>query len=340
MSRHHMMTRGVGRSVVLLTTVSLLFTGCAQAAVRLSATGQPSLSLAAPLTTLGCTSTGACITLGASGGTNAPTTVGQVRNLKGVWSALNVPPAPVAALNDAACGALTCLVGGTKEGIDLVWSINASSGAIRSLAGPAGGVVIRDLACASDARCWLLDQDSRGRTRFVATTTAGATWQAPRTLAWASNRTTAFDCTTLSQCDVATTSASHHVVLRETLNNGATWRLVATPPSWTSLSSLRCDPTCVALVTTPVGSALVYQVKSGWKTSPLSFAATSLACASSSTCVAVGHYVNNTAAMAEWKGAAVHAVSLSYVPTPLNHVACARAVCVATGVTTVVALQP
>ena len=335
-----MTTRGVGRSVVLLTAVSLLFASCAQAAVRLSATGQPSLSLAAPLTTLGCTSTGACVTLGASGGTTAPTTVGQVRNRQGVWSALNVPPAPVAALNDAACGALTCLVGGTKGGVDLVWSLNANNGAIRSLAGPAGGVVIRDLACVSDARCWLLDQDSRGHTRFVATTTAGATWRAPRTLAWASNRTTAFDCATISQCDVATTSTSHHVVLRETLNDGASWRLVATPPSWTSLSSLRCDPTCVALVTTPVGSALVYQVKGVWKSSPLSFAATSLACAAASTCVAVGHYVNGTAAMAEWKGTAAHDVSLTYVPTPLNHVACARAVCVATGVTTVVALQP
>ena len=126
MSRHHITTRGVGRNVLVLTFASLLFASCAQAAAGLSATGQPSLSLAAPLTTLACTSTGACITLGASGTANVPTTAGQVRNHKGVWSALNVPPAPVAFLYDAACGATRCLVGGTRSGTDLLWSVNTN----------------------------------------------------------------------------------------------------------------------------------------------------------------------------------------------------------------------
>jgi len=340
MSRHHITTRGVGRNVLVLTFASLLFASCAQAAAGLSATGQPSLSLAAPLTTLACTSTGACITLGASGTANVPTTAGQVRNHKGVWSALNVPPAPVAFLYDAACGATRCLVGGTRSGTDLLWSVNANDGAITALAGPAGGVVIRNLACPTDSHCTLIDQGAHGLTRYFQTNNAGTTWGRPRILGWAANRTTRLDCPSASHCFVATTSTSQHVVLRQTINGAANWQLVATPPSWTSLDSLHCSLTCVALVTNAKGSSVASEVKGLWKSTPLSFSATSLACSSVGTCFVVGHFADGSAAMAKWQGGAVHDVTLAYVPTSLNHVACEPTVCVATGVTTVVSLRP
>ncbi|MBW4030937.1 MAG: hypothetical protein HIU57_09770 [Acidobacteria bacterium] len=340
MSRHHIPTRRVGRNVLILSAASLLFASCSSAAVGLSATGQPSLSLAAPLTTVACTTTGACIAVGASGTANAPTTAGQVRNRKGAWSALNVPPTPVAFFYDAACGANRCLVGGTRGGADLLWSVNTDNGAVTALAGPAGGLVIRNLACPSDTRCTLIDQGAHGLTRFLRTATAGATWSAPRTLSWAANRTTTLDCRAANVCEVATTSTTHHVTLRQTLNGGATWQLVTTPSTWTSIASLHCAVTCVALVSDATGWSVAHQVKATWASTPLSFSATSLSCATASTCFVVGHQPSGSAVMAQWRAGAVHDVVLAYVPTPLNHVACEPAVCVATGVTTVVALRP
>lgn len=340
MSRHHITTRGVGRNVLVVTVASLLFASCAQAAARLSASGQPSLSLAAPLTALACTTTGACITLGASGSANAPNDAGQVRNRKGVWSALNLPPAPVAMLYDAACGASRCLVGGTRGGTNLLWSVNANDGAVTALAGPAGGVVIHNLACATDSHCSMLDQGAHGVTRFLKTVNAGSTWSAPRTLSWAANRTTQLDCPTASHCLVATTSTSRHVVLRETVDSATTWRLVATPASWTSLDSLHCVVTCVALVTRASGSSVASEVKNVWTMTPLNFNATAMDCATASSCLVVGSLADGSAAMANWRDGKVQGVALTYVPTPLTHVACEPAVCVATGVTTVVALRP
>jgi hypothetical protein len=45
-------------------------------------------------------------------------------------------------------------------------------------------------------------------------------------------------------------------------------------------------------------------------------------------------------AMAEWQSGSLHNVALTYVPSPLTDVACEPSVCVAVGVTTVVALRP
>ncbi len=340
MSRHHITTRGAVRNVLVITMASLLLASCAQAAASLSAMGQPSLSLAAPLTTLACTSTGACIALGASGGATAPTSAGQVRNHKGAWSALNLPPAPIAFLNDAACGASTCLVGGTRSGVDLVWSINTSDGAVSALAGPAGGLVVHNLSCPIDGHCSLIDQGAHGLLRFIATSNTGSTWGAAHLLNWAVDKTTRLDCPGVSHCFVATTSITHHVTLRETVDGGTTWRLIATPAPWTSLDTLSCTLTCVALVSDASGSAVASQVKGVWTLTRLSFSASSLACTSPTACLVVGHDAHDNATMAMWQGRAVHDVALSYVPTALDHVACAPAVCVASGVTTVVSLRP
>ena len=200
--------------------------------------------------------------------------------------------------------------------------------------------MIRNLACPTDSHCTLIDQGAHGLTRYFQTNNAGTTWGRPRILGWAANRTTRLDCPSASHCFVATTSTSQHVVLRQTINGAANWQLVATPPSWTSLDSLHCSLTCVALVTNAKGSSVASEVKGLWKSTPLSFSATSLACSSVGTCFVVGHFADGSAAMAKWQGGAVHDVTLAYVPTSLNHVACEPTVCVATGVTTVVSLRP
>jgi len=340
MGRHFISSRGVGRYALVVGVTSLLLAGCTAGAATLSAVGVPSLSLSAPLTALACSTTGSCIALGASGGASGPTTAAQIRNHKGIWSALNVPQAPSASIDAASCAVSNCLVGGTRNSGDLLWSVNANNGATTALTGPAGGVVIQDLSCASDSECVAIDQAAHGLTRISHTTDAGRIWSAPRTLIWASNTNTVLDCTSVFQCYVATTSALHHVTLRKTLNSGITWTILSTPATWTSLSSLDCTVTCTTLVSNATGSSVATQSKLTWKLTPLKFIATSMSCATSVTCLVVGHLASQAAAMAQWKPGAVSNVPLTYVPTSLNSVACAPAVCVAVGVTTTVALRP
>jgi hypothetical protein len=192
----------------------------------------------------------------------------------------------------------------------------------------------------SGAVCTAIDQATHGLTRLSRTTNAGAHWSAPRTLAWALNATTVLDCVSAQNCYVATTSAQHLVTLRETLNGGATWRTVATPATWTSLSSLNCDTTCTALVSNATGSSVAVQYKLKWVATPLKFTASAMSCVTPTTCLVVGHQANQSAAMAKWQLIGLSDVSLSYVPTPLTNVACEPNLCVAVGVTTTVALQP
>jgi hypothetical protein len=353
MSRHITKKRGVGRSIVLVTTASLFLASCTSTAATLRAVGQPSFSIDAPLTAVACTTTGACVTLGASGGSNAPTAAAQVRNHKGVWSALNVPPAPVASFYTGACATVTCYFGGTQDTGDLIWSIDVDTGVTSSLAGPSSGLVIRNLSCSSDFDCVALDDAAHHQARWSTTTTAGTTWSTPRPLPWATNVTTTLSCASSQQCYVATTSPQHVVTLRETLDAGARWSVVTTPSTWTSLTSLYCTTSCVALVATATGSAVATpstattamtatttSAAKSWDATPIAFAPASLSCSSATTCVVVGRVVGQVAAMVQWQSGTVRSVALTYVPSALTDVACQPSVCVAIGVTTVVSLRP
>jgi hypothetical protein len=357
MSRHTQTTRHAGLSVLFLAIASTLFASCATAVAALSATGQPSLSLTAPLSTLACTTSGTCVTLGASGGATGATVAGEIRNTKGAWSALRLPAAPGATFYGAACAATTCLFGGSRGGRDLLWAVNANNGVLHALSGPAGGVVVRDLSCASATTCTSIDQAAHGLTRLSRTTNDGRTWSPARTLGWARNTTTVLDCPATLVCFVATSSPAHVVALRETLDGGAVWHVVATPATWTSLSSLSCATTCTVLVNSASGSAIATPTTAttatptttpaatsagvaAWKPTLLTFSATSMACTTAATCVVVGHDAAQSPTMAQWQAGTVRTVALTYVPTPLTNVACEPAVCVAIGVTTVVALRP
>ena len=340
MSRYIFTTRGVGRRAMFFSLASLLLAGCASGAVALSAVGQPSLSLTAPLSALACTSSGTCITLGASGAASGPTTTAQVRNHKGVWSALNVPSALAASFDAASCASSSCFFGGTQVSGDLLWTVNADNGATRALAGPTAGLLILNLSCASNTNCTTIDQVAHGLIRISSTTNAGRNWSPPRTLPWAFDTTTVLDCVSTHDCYVASTSAHHHVSLHRSLNGGVTWSTVTTPAAWTSLSSLNCATTCTALVTTAAGSTVARQSKLTWSSTPLKFAATSMSCASANVCLVVGHHSDQSAAMTEWRANGLSNVALSYVPTALTNVACEPGICVAVGVTTTVALRP
>lgn len=332
-----------------LAGVSLALASCSIPIMALSASGEPSLSLGAPLTSVACTTSGACIALGASGSATAPTTAAQVRNHKGVWSALHVPSAPVASFDASSCAATRCLFGGTGQNGDLLWSIDANTGALRQKAGPAGGLVIRNLSCPSDLACYAVDQAAHSLTRFSFTTNAGSTWSAPRTLAWAAQGTTGLECVSTQRCFVASSSPRHIVSLRETLNRGVTWTVVKTPATWRSLQALQCANACTALVGSATGSDIATQSTTPatnkvpattiWTTTPIKFHASAVACAGISSCLIVGS-ADTHAAMAQWQAGVVHPVALTYVPSALTGVACEPSACVAIGVSTVVALRP
>ena len=333
-------TRGVGRYALVIGVASLLLAGCTSSVVALSAVGVPSISLVAPLTTVACTSTGTCLTLGASGAASGPTTAAQIRNHKGVWSALRVPAALGASFDTASCATNVCLFAGAQSTGDLLWSINADDGATTTLSGPAGGLLIRNLSCPSDSGCVAIDQAAHGLTRWSSTTDAGTHWSAPRTLAWALDASTVLDCLSLAQCYLATTSRHHLVSLRETLDGGVTWTVITTPSTWTSLTSLDCHTTCTALVTQATGSSVATPSKTSWTQTDLGFSAAAMSCATPGSCLVVGHSPDQSADMTQWQSSGLRRVSLTYVPSPLTNVACRANVCVAVGVTTTVALRP
>ncbi len=354
MSRHITRTRRVGQSALVLSVASIALASCGSAATALRADGQPSNSINVPLTSVGCTSSGACIALGTTGSASNPTTTAQVRNRRGVWSTLNVPAAPVALVYDGSCASALCFFVGTRNTGELLWRINAGTGTVSSLAGPSGGLVIRQVSCVNDDDCVVLDQGANAVARLSSTSNAGATWSPPRTLHWAAGSTTVLSCTSNSHCVIATTSPQHRVTLRQTNNAGLTWILIATPPTWTSVRSLRCTTTCVALVTSATGSDVAAQstttTKSSasvpatkaltWSSTPLKIDATALACSTATTCYAVGSLADQTAAMVQWRGGAAHDVNLTYVPSTLNDIACSSSVCVAVAASTVVAFAP
>ncbi len=340
MSRYTITRRRIGRCTLLLSG-ALLLVGCTTAPAALAAVGAPSLSLNAPLTVVACTSSGTCIALGASGTANAPTTTAQIRNHKGVWSPLNVPAAPVASFDAGSCASTRCFFGGTKSSGELLWSINADNGSINSLGGPPGGLVVRDLSCVSDTQCTVLDVAANNMIRLSYTTNAGATWSPPRTLHWAWATNTQLSCVAVTDCFIASSSPAHVVTLRHTLNGGALFSTVSTPTTWRSLRSLQCALQCTALVNTPSTSAIVTQGDPrGWHQTNLAINAAVMSCATTSLCLAVGQLSGHTPSMVQWTPQGVHSVALSYVPSVLTDVACQPQVCVAIGVTTVVALHP
>lgn len=254
------------------------------------------------------------------------------------------PPAPVATIYTGSCAATRCLFGGTQESGELLWAVNANTGAVKKLAGPAGGLVIHDLSCVDDHDCAVLDTTVKDTARLSFTKNAGGSWSAPRTLAWTANKSTVLTCISASACYVATTSATHHVVLRETLDGGRVWRAVTTPVAWTSLSSLECPTSCVALVTTAKGSAVAVpstKVSSqGWSETYVPLHASAMSCSSATTCVVVGHLAGQTPAMSEWESSGAHNVTLNYVPSPLTGISCRPSICVAIALTTVASLRP
>ncbi len=339
MSRHTTTARFALRGGALLAG-ALLLVGCTTAPAALGAVGIPSLSLDAPLTTVACTSAGTCITLGASGTATTPSTAAQIRNQKGVWSALRVPAAPVASFDTGSCATSRCYFGGTKSSGELLWAINARNGAVNSLAGPPGGLVIRNISCVNDNECAVVDVAAHNAVRLSYTTNAGTTWSAPRTLHWVSPTSTTLSCVAVTDCFIASTSPAHVVTLRHTLNGGARFLAVPTPASWRALTSLQCATQCTALVTTAVASAVATQDTAAWHLRALSFKGAALSCATTSKCVVVGQLADHPPDMVQWTPQGVQRVALTYVPSALTDVACQPSVCVAIGVTTVVSVLP
>lgn len=345
MSRVPVNARSIARVFVGTSVAALLLAACgATTIVAPRIKGLPSISISVPLSAVGCTLSNSCVAVGTSNATVGPTSVGQYRRPSGRWSPLAVPWVASSSVGLSSCWSSQCLLGGSSPSGDLLWRYDATTHTVVSLVAPTGGTDVHALSCYATLSCAMVDAGVVGPPRVTFTTDGGTTWTTPTPIAPASHDTVStITCTSELRCVVAAATTSDLLALYVTSDGGAAWTLLATPPSWSSLSSMDCRGVhCVALVTTSNGSRFVRSSKfaTRWAGSPLSGTAIALACTTLSHCVVVGSNGPSTPWLASVHHATVGAETLQYVPSPLLGVACGTTICTAIGVTTVVSLAP
>ena len=344
MSRLRTEAPRASRLGALVSLGALLLASCATEP-SLHVTGLPSIGISVPLHTSACTLSGSCIALGTTGSDAPPTSVGEYRQSNGAWSTLAVPNAPSALITAASCLATQCLIGGFEPSGNLLWNYNASSQSVVALDSLRGGQGIRALSCFGLSSCAAVVTDGVNTTSKIAfSTDDGATWSSELPMPWSSRaNVTDVACTNVRTCMVGATSDSNAVILEVTFDGGSTWTARRTPSTWTNLTSLTCSKRdCVGLVNTTSKSYAVTTAAFGrrWRATKLPAAVNALACASISRCVAVGETDPNNPWFATDDAGQINVARLKYVPSPLVSVACARIVCTAIGVSTVLAFRP
>jgi hypothetical protein len=345
MSRVPPSARSIVRIALGVSLAAVLLAACGSAAVVTpGVVGSPSISISVPLATVACTTSNSCVAVGTSNATVGPVSVGQYRRPNGQWSPLAVPSVPSSSIASASCWHSQCLVGGSSLNGDVIWRYDAITHSVVSLAAPSGGSDVHALTCYAALSCALVDAGVVGPPRFATTADGGTSWTTPIPIAPASHDTvTGLACASELHCIVAGETPSDLLTLNVTIDGGATWTSLATPPSWTALSSIECRAVhCVALVTTSSGSRFVRSstFAARWTGTALSGTAIALACTTLSHCVIVGNIGPSAPWLATVHNNTVHVTSLQYVPTPLLSVACGTTICAAIGVTTVLTLTP
>ncbi len=328
----------------LLGVGALALASCATQA-SLHVTGLPSISISVPLHTSACTLSGSCIALGTTGSDSLPTTVGEYRESNGTWSSLVVPNAPSSLITSASCLATECLIGGIQPSGNLLWNYNASSQSVVALGSLAGGQGIRTLSCFGASSCAAVITDGVNTASTITfSTNDGATWSSRAPLPWSSSDTvTDLTCTNALTCLVSATSDSNTLDLEATLDGGTTWSQRTTPSTWTSLTSLTCSKRrCVGLASTASKSYVATTTTFGrrWLATKLPAAVNALACTTITRCVVVGETSSGNPWFAADDDGQLTVAALKYVPSPLVSVACARKVCTAIGVSTLLASRP
>lgn len=334
----------IARPAVLLVLAGLVLSACTSTPPAVTPlSGVPSASIEVPLAGVGCTTGDTCVALGTSNAVSGPTTIGEDRRAHGTWHALNMPNTPSSRLDALVCAATSCLAGGAQPSGDLLWRYDATTRAVASLNAPAGGEDVRALACTSDSSCALVDSTSVvGAARLSFTNDAGATWSAPRTIAWTLNTTvTSLACQNQSTCLVAATTGTH-VKLESTIDAGITWTPLAVSSTWRALKDVHCWASRCAALAVGDTTALVRSrnFAATWTSLALSSGARSVACASLTRCLVAGESTSGAGTITTIFERRLHRAALVYAPTPLFAAACGVNVCVAIGASTLVAAKP
>jgi hypothetical protein len=331
-----------GRRAGILATCALALSACGSSpAAPPPITGVPSASIEVPLSSVGCTTSGTCVAVGASNRLGGLTTIAEDRGTRGPWRAVAVPVVASARLEAMSCAATTCLVGGAQSAGTFLWRYDATTRTISTLTPPAGAQDVRALSCSSNSACALVDSTSVvGPARLAFTSDAGATWTTPVAMPWTANASvTALACET-DTCLVAASTATA-ALLESTSDAGATWSSLSVPSRWRSLGDLSCWATHCAALAEGDGVALVRSrdFATTWTTLALPSSTRAISCSNLSRCLVAGQAPGGAGSLATVHERRLHALSLAYVPEPLTEVACAAHACAAIGASTLVALS-
>ncbi|MHB2029365.1 MAG: WD40/YVTN/BNR-like repeat-containing protein [Acidimicrobiales bacterium] len=334
--------RKVMRRAAVLGLGALLLASCASPARSTSleplVSGTPTLSISVPLSNVSCTRNDVCVTAGTISTINGPNTVAEYATPHGKWFNLTLPASPSPIITSSACSDSACLIGGSSQGHDLLWSVSTATHQLSVVIAPSGGVGVLSLDCRANL-CVLIDNNNQGDTRFSISSNAGLTWSVPQNVSWpSSDAVTTVTCASTSSCVVGTLSNNHVFTLYVTTNAGASWSSRPTPSAWATMNSLNCAARqCVGLAQTSGGSFIVRSKNfaRSWTSEALTGRANALACTTFSSCVVVGQRSESRAWLATIQKRVITNVRLRYVPTPLVNVACGSTMCAAIGSTTV-----
>jgi hypothetical protein len=329
----HQARSRIRRTVVVLVASTLL-SACGvthQTLPPIKVDAVPSLSINTPLLVSGCALTH-CWAAGSTTVQGIASTLIERRLDTGGW--ISVPaPSTDGDVRAMACSNTTCVIGGSRNGQDFLWSTSMASATLSSHTVPTG-TGVDALSCTVEG-CMAIDHTANGTYRLVNGSDLSI---APVSTLAAGTSVTSFSCTSSTQCWLgASTAAGQAVVL--TTSDGVSWTAVTTP-TWASVLSLWCDQHCVALTQDASTQYVARQTGSGWTTTRVPFIASALSCVSSQRCVVVGQHDSAAGAGAVWSPDQLQPLIVHYAPTPLTRVGCSTSDCVAVGATTVLSLRP
>ena len=337
------------RIAAMCSVAGLVLASCATATVTVAphVSGLPAVSISVPLSSVACTTNNSCVAIGTSNLDVSPTSVGEYRSANGRWTALAVPSANTSTyIASSSCWSDGCLFVGSKSNADLVWRYNASSNSIIVATAPTGASGIEAVSCYRVLSCAILDS-AQSNQRFFVTDDGGATWSPVGDMGVPlQDSVTSLACPSNLECIASFLNASNGIVVDVTTDGGTTWttRTGLSTVTWAALTSLNCvGSKCVGLAKLSTGWRIVRTnnfAKTWSKVASLRTSILTLACTSLKRCVVGGMKGSSSPWLATVTSGSVTSVNLRYVPTQIADVACGSKICVAIGVTTVMALRP
>jgi hypothetical protein len=349
MSRVSANVRSWARVCVAGTIAALVLASCGTAAVAPQplVSGVPSISIAVPLTSVGCT-TNTCVAIGTSTTDAAPMTVGEVRGASGGWKVVGTPvDTSTVDIQGSSCWTDTCMFVGQDASGDVVWRYDASTDSVSPVNAPTGGIAVDAVSCYATLSCATIDDATGSGPRFETTSDGGATWSTPLALPQTGDTIRSLACSSSMNCIVVVASSNDAIGIYATIDGGATWvqRTSSAAAAWETLTSLTCRKlVCVGIAEQQSGWHIVrtatlgrtWSVKSAF--SVAANTAPTFACATLRSCALGGTKDGSTPWLATYIDGALKTQKLKYVPSPILKLACGHKVCAGVGVTTLLTL--